>query len=508
LGISTHILSQWEKKKENNENEKDNLQGRARKFNDEQIAFIAALFKAYTESRKKIRMKAFVKHLHKEWKKKSWLTAVPSRKTVEDILFANDLWKPKIMSNKQKGSYKASITKYAPHIQSVLDGKQVVVNLNDESCLFTMEFSKDMATDAICGYAIGKSETAELVKEAFDNHSERYQKPKAALIDNGKGNLKAAIDLGAEGTLFIKAMPHRPQTKGQIEGEFGIFERTVSILNIDNSDNESLAFSLVKIIAETYLRLRNNSPRCSVCPFTPAKLMKSELNKECVDNAWQELTAERQRKQENAEKRAQRDEEFNYLINSIVEEHRLKGKIHIMKKSLKNIEKSVLKEAEQNFSVYSMRDNFDGSKRTMAYFCGISRKLQQKNDQMRKKLIAQKRYSLDYEFRQEREKLENELSIAREKQQLEQHPEQVIIESLIIRQNLSKSLRRVVKYWERNIDKAFIIIKRKVNSKQKILINLIYEKIMALSQYTIETRYELLKFIEEKAKQHQIKYSW
>ena len=457
LGISTHILSQWEKEKENNVNEKDNLLGRARKFNDEQIAFILALFKSYTQSRTKIRIKAFVKHLHKEWKKKSWLTSYPSRKTIEDILFANDLWKPKILSNKQKGSYKASITKYAPHVQTVLDGKQLVVNLGQASYLFTMEFCKDMATDAIGGYAIGKSETAQLVKEAFLKHSENHQKPKAALIDNGKGNLKAAIDLGAEGTLFIKALPYRPQTKGQIEGEFGIFERNVSTLNIDNSDNESLAYSLVKIIAETYIRLRNNSPRCSVCPFTPAKLMKSDLSKEYVNNAWQRLKAEQQIKKENGEKRAQRDEEFNYLINSIVEEQRLNGSVSIMKKSLKNIEKSVLKAAEQSFSIYSMRDNFDQSKRTMAYFCGICHNLQQKNDRMRKKLIAQKRYSLDYEFCQEREIIEREQSIIREKQKLEQNPEEVIIDSLIVRQTLPESFRRVVKYWERNIDKALSI---------------------------------------------------
>ena len=53
--------------------------------------------------------------------------------------------------------------------------------------------------------------------------------------------------------------------------------------------------------------------------------MKSGLNREHVDNAWEILRAERQGKQENAEKRKQRDEEFNYLVNSIVEEHRLKG---------------------------------------------------------------------------------------------------------------------------------------------------------------------------------------
>ena len=175
---------------------------------------------------------------------------------------------------------------------------------------------------------------------------------------------------------------------------------------------------------------------------------------------------------------------------------------------MKNVEKSVLRESEQNFSVYSMRDNFDESKRTMAYFCGICRNLQQKNDQMRKKLIAQRRYSLDYEFRQERDRIERGRIIARDKQKLEKNPDDVIIDSLIIRQTLPESFRRVVKYWEKDIDEALNIIKRKVNSKQKIIINLIHEKTMALSQFTIEIRYELLKFIEEKLKQHQINYSW
>lgn len=508
LGISTHILSHWEKENEPNEREKNNLQGKIRVYSDAQIAFISDQFKLYKANRKKIKMTAFVKHLHKAWKKRSWFSAPPSRKTIEDILFANNLWNPKTLAGKKKGSYKAKIAKYAPHIQSVLDGKQVVVHLKDASYCITIEFSKDMATDAIGGYAIGKTEDAELVKQAFLNHCENHQRPKASLTDNGKGNQRAAIELGATGTLFIKAMPYRPQTKGQIEGEFGIFERNVSSLRIDNSDNESLVKSVLKIIVETYIKVRNNSPRCSVCPFTPSKLMKSAPDKEYVDTAWQVLQQREQKKREDAEKRALREKEFDYLIDSIAAEHRLDGNIYRMKTSLKNIEKSVLRAAEQNFSVYSMRDNFDESKRTMAYFCGICRKLQQKNDQMRKKIIAQKRYSLDDEFRREREQIEREQSIVRENQNLKQHPEEVIIESLIIRQSLSESLRKVTKYLDRDIDNALRVIKKMVQSKQKKIIDLINERIMALSQYKIEIRYELIKFIGDKFRQHQINYSW
>jgi hypothetical protein len=255
----------------------DSLQGKTRTFTDAQIAFTVHQWQSYTKERKRTKIKAFVKHLRKQWQQQSWLTPAPSRKTIEDMLIANGYRKPKSSSAKKPGYY-PKVKRYFPHVQTVLDGKEVVVTLGGDDYPFIMELTKDMATDAIGGYAIGSSETAELVKQAFADHSRNNPSPLAVLVDNGKGNSKAAIDLGASGVLVIKAHPGRAETKGQLEGEFGLFERKVSHIEINGQNEPEKAMSILKKIAEVYLRLRNQTPRCSACPFTPGELMKAKLD--------------------------------------------------------------------------------------------------------------------------------------------------------------------------------------------------------------------------------------
>jgi hypothetical protein len=67
--------------------------GQARNYNDDQIQFVVNQYREYSKQRQKVKIMAFMNYLHAQWKAQSWLTKMPSRKTVEDMLTANGLRK-------------------------------------------------------------------------------------------------------------------------------------------------------------------------------------------------------------------------------------------------------------------------------------------------------------------------------------------------------------------------------------------------------------------------------
>lgn len=494
MGISTHVLAQLEKSDDECE---QSFRGKSRTYTDEQIQFITTTYIEYEKERQKVKIMAFIKYLKKQWENQSWLTPTPCRKTVEDILLANGLRKVQPKASK-KSRYYEPIKKYFPHVQSVLDGKKVVVHVNENSYNFVMEYSKDIATDAIGGSNIGHSETSDLVKGAFQTHAENHQKPLSSLVDNGKGNNKAAIDLGSEGTLFIKAFPYRPETKGHIEGEFGLFERTVSNIHIKGKTEAELALSFLDHLSRLYIRLRNKMPRCSVCPFTPKKLMKANLNQAEAEKAYLALKAEQEKKEKNKEQRLKISEAHHDLLDSIIKEHHLSGNSFRFKQSLKWIELSTIKEAEQVFAVYSQKDNFDEAKRTMAYYSAIARNLQQQKNQQRKEDIAHRRYSLDQSSIMHRKKIESELSLKKEQQRLEEEPNLQIVNAIQAHTNLPVGFRKSVNLYINYIDEAIQSLLRKGKQRQKALIEKVKNGIIELSNLSMNERYEWIKYVNER----------
>ena len=496
--MTYYLLTTWEANKK--PDSQSSLQGKVSLFSDKQIAFVVNVFKDYVKERKRIKIKAFIKHLKIQWQNQPWLTPAPSRKTVMSMLEGNGRLKIKNQANK-KQSYHPPLKRFFPHAQTVLDGKEVTVFLGGQSFDFVMELSKDMASDALGGFDVAKTETAELVKSAFENHSHNHQRPLAALIDNGSGNKKAAIDLGAEGVLVIKAYPYRAETKGQIEGEFGLFERTVSHIVIDGQTTEQQACSILKKIAEIYLRLRNQTPRCSTCPFTPEKLMRAEMDSVAAEKAYSILKAQQELKAKQQEQRLKITAEFNDLIESIVKEHQLSGDLLRFKKSLKWIEISTLKEAEYQFAVQSKRDTFDPAKRNMAYFYAIAKNLQIKADQTRREKVAYRRYSLDRQAKEKRLKIKLVLEEQKRQQIIAKAPHLRVIQALKGEMSLPPDFRKTVTIFKKKMDEALLSILRKNHAAKQNFVNKIHEEVMSLSEFSLETRYQIINQVNNRLKE-------
>lgn len=468
---------------------------RLSQYTDEQVQFVVQIWKEYADHRQKIRFTAFVKELRKRWRRQSWLTPPPSRQTVADMLNGNDIRVPETAKKKMK--YHEPVIKFFPNAQACLDGKQIDIRINDHTHRFTVEFVKDLASDAITASEFGASESAELVEKAFRHHSQIYGAPLSALVDNGSGNKKAMVNLGPEGTLVIWAHPYRPETKGQIEGEFGQFERLTWPIVIEGLDEKTMAASFAKATVEMYAMLRSQTPRCTQCPFTPAELMHYQAGELEIAAAFEFMAARQEQKKLLKERRLRITQERQELIESVVKERQLRGNMLIFKKALSHIESQIIRQAEIAFAVQAGHDHFDESKRTMMYFCGIARQMQEKKDQQKKEEIARRRYGLDQKSRKNREEMLAAQNEFKARKEFEKKPWVSLVKNLVSETRLAPEFKRF-SIFRNQIDRALSFMMKKGDQHFATMLEKAERMIMDLADFSLPIRFEMVEFVKER----------
>lgn len=464
-------------------------------YTNEQISFVVETWKSYSGHRQKIRFTAFVKELKKRWRRQSWLTPPPSRQTVADMLNGNDIRVPETVTKKMK--YHEPVTRFFPNAQACLDGKQIDITINDHPHRFMCEFVKDLASDAITAAEFGKTETAELVNKAFRQHSQIWGAPLSVLVDNGSGNKKAMVTLGQEGTLVIWAYPQRPETKGQLEGAFGHFERLTSPIVIEGPDEETMALSFAKATVEMYAMLRNQTPRCSQCPFTPEELMRYQAGELKMAEAFEFFSARQDQKKALQELRLRISEERQELMESVVKEQRLQGDLMIFKKTLSHVESQIIRQAEIAFAAQAGHDHFDESKRTMKYFCGIAKNMQEEKDQQIKKETARRRYGLDQKSRKHREETLAAQREFHERKQFEKKPWVSLVKSLVSETRLEPEFKRF-SIFKNQIDRALSFMMEKGDQRFGTMLDKAERMIMDFVEFSLPTRFEMIEFVKER----------
>jgi hypothetical protein len=494
LGIDRRKLKELETPAETG---KKSRRGCQRTFSKEQIQFVVRVWQTYTAARKKIKKTAFFKHLKRSWKKQtSWLINCPARKTVEDMLRGNGFGKIK---SRPPAKYYPPVTRFYPNAQVLLDGKDVIISLLNQAYQFVVEFCQDIATSNIGGNAISHTETAEVVVQASDQHCATFGKPLAALVDNSSGNGKATLSLGAQGMLVIRAHPYRPETKGLIEGEFGIFEKKVSTIVIAGTTPQEMALSIITQISSIYLRLRNQTPRCSVCPFKPHAMMNYQPTAEQKQQAYDWLKAMSERQQLQQEQRLKVSREFQDLVDSIIKEQRLTGNRLTLKQNLKHCSLSSLRDAELRFVTQSKRDTFIETKRTMAYFAAIARRVQQEKDQAEKECAARRRYHLDLEAKQQRTEIQAQSAEKVQAKVYQLHPEHEIVAILKAEMFLPPSFREKVRLHKNRLQAAVeTLITSKTRPQLRAVIEKTEQELMRLDEFSLEVRYEMVALFKEK----------
>ncbi|MCC6648795.1 MAG: hypothetical protein IT374_24920 [Polyangiaceae bacterium] len=152
---------------------------------------------------------------------------------------------------------------FFPGAQWVGDGMQLPVVVDDRRYTFNLELDVDAHTGAFVGLSVRDEEDSAAVVEAFeDGVRTTGAQPLALLLDNRPSNHTVEVDTALDGTIRIRATVGRPESKGHVEGAFGLFSQVLPALCLDTRDGpRALATRFLSIVSTLWARTTNHRPR-------------------------------------------------------------------------------------------------------------------------------------------------------------------------------------------------------------------------------------------------------
>jgi hypothetical protein len=157
---------------------------------------------------------------------------------------------------------RGSFATYFPGAQWVSDGSTVTVRLNAQRFPFNLQLVIDAASGAIIGASVGDQEDSRAVVAAFhDAVATVGEAPLALLLDQRSCNRSAEVEKLGRQTTIIYAARGRPQSKGHVEGAFGLLSHVLPPLHIEADDPRELARQVLVLMVQCWARTLNHRPR-------------------------------------------------------------------------------------------------------------------------------------------------------------------------------------------------------------------------------------------------------
>jgi len=372
------------------------------------------------------------------------------RRTITRILQANDL--RKIETRGGPPPYHGRFQVYFPGAQVSIDAKKCdVVFLGEKRQVITLtkEAGIDIATGAILGDALEKTENSNGVTRVLIQMREEYRGILALLSDTGTANRAAdaeGIFQWEKGDGRIFSFPCHPQTNGYSEGLFGQFVRIVGPIEIDDTSRETIAASVVEVVWRIFIHFHNYSPRERLGGKSPIEYFRQYLPKpEEVEAARTGLQAQREKSRASRQPHPRlSDPAFRSQVESLLRRNRLPAALDHAIEALLPYESGVIQRSSDAFFVQSQRKGFDERKRTFAYFMGIVRNKQGEADTERLRAEYLRRESARKLAAMEAERKRLEEETRRDAEDLRLRPEKVILWNceMLLRGSLQLAWRR------------------------------------------------------------------
>jgi hypothetical protein len=355
------------------------------------------------------------------------------RRTITRILQANGL--RKIEPRGGPPPYHSRFRVYFPGAQVSIDAKRCdVVFLGEKRQVITMtkEVGIDIASGAILGDALEKTENSDGVVRVLVQMREEYRGILALLSDNGSANRSADAEgifqwEKGEGRIF--SFPYHPWTNGFSEGLNGQFARIVGSLEIDDTSRETIAASVVEVAWRIFIHFHNYSPRERLGGKSPIDYFRRYLpTPEEVAAARKGLQAQREKSRASREPHPRlSDPAFRSRVHGLLRRLRLPIVLDDAIEALLPYDLEVIQHSSDAFFVAAARAGFDERKRTFPYFMGIVRRKQKEADAERlraeylRRETARKLAAMD----EDRRKIEEEKR--RDAEDLRLRPENTIL---------------------------------------------------------------------------------
>jgi len=361
----------------------------------EMVKTIIAVAEEWKTLGRRLRERSFTDHLRKEH------NIDLSRKTLSDILIANDLHR--VSTKRRRPRFYQSIRQTVPNGLISIDGSAMAIVIDNVPHTFNLEMAVDVRSYCHSAFHIGNTETSEEVIHVIEEHIVNHGLPLGILADHRSGNLSSETlsYLKRKGIDLVPAGPGNPKGNGTIEGAFSKLKDAIGDIRLDTSSPRALAKSVLEIIVSLYIRMRNRIPRTGE-KATPIKTIKLTVPEE-----------ERKKLREHYQSRIKKttDPDLNTKLDRldwIIRSHNLEIDEPSYKRAQKCIaacELAAIAGSEEAFLVAIRRDK---GRCTLPYFFGILRNKQKDMDDDAYRKYCIKRYDYNSILKRDRKIQETE----------------------------------------------------------------------------------------------------
>lgn len=367
--------------------------GKAAKVDIDIVRLVVDKAKEVKERGKRLRIQRFAREIKDEFNLNlGW-------KTIQDILTANDLYRPE--TRQKRPEFYQSLCRGIPNGQLSLDGSGIEIILGSQVFKYNVELGVDVSSFCHTGFEISPSETSEAVLSVLKQHIRQWGHPLAVILDHGSANLSGNVRdfLKERNIQILPAGPGNPKGNGTDEGAFSQLKKTIGSIQIDTSSMQVLAKSILENIIAVYVTMRNQ-----MSLRQPRKSPRERMQTQACE---QDKARQREKHQKYKENKT-RDENRPKLdrLHWILQHHEISpesGELERAEKCIKYYDTEAIIKSEEAFL---RAVNRDSGRRTLPYFFGILKNIQQDLDDQRHQDYCRSRYNYELMLENERRKQE------------------------------------------------------------------------------------------------------
>jgi hypothetical protein len=342
--------------------------GKAAKITLEMIKTIVQAAEGLRSRGKRLRLKGFTEQLRKEH------GICLSKRKVREVLIANNLFAAR--TRKRRPGFYQSLRRQIPNGLVSLDGSELTVWIDEKPYKFNVELSVDVKTFAHTAFSVGDTETCDEVIRVLEAHRKDWGVPLAILCDHGSGNLgeKTRNYLRMNCIELAPAGPANPKGNGTDEGAFSQMKQVLGTIRLDTSSPRALARSVLEKLISLYVTMRNRV-FVKEKTLTPRQEMRIPVSK-----VQKDMEREKIRDHIAAKVKPQGDQGKIEHLHGLIRYHDMTVETATLKraeKTIKAYEKEAISAAEEAFIKAVNRKS---ERKTLAYFFGILKRIQQERD--------------------------------------------------------------------------------------------------------------------------------
>jgi transposase InsO family protein len=453
--------------------EKEKRRGKSVKVTAEQVRLIVELAQKKQEKEERLLLGSFVQEVNMA----GGLTL--GKETLREILIANDL--RAVHTRVRRPVFYKNLCKRIPNSLLSIDGSEIELNINGESCKFNLEFGVDVSSFAHTGFDIKASETSQAVLAVLKQHIKKYGFPLGVVFDHGTANLSEDVRtwLLEHDIEIVPAGPGNPKGNGTAEGAFSQLKKVLGAIEIDSSTPQNLGKTVLTALVSLYVEMRNRLP-LRKSGITPQVAIAAEASEEVRQKERARLIKHNQNRQDSGEE--QRNLE---TLHWIIQEHNLDVDTPSFRRaeySIKFYSTEAILKTEKAFLKAVTRNS---DRKNLSYFFGILKNIQQDLDDAQYHEYCREKYY--YKSLLESEKRQRENTGKQSKPSF-----RVIVDLAAAAINVSESIQKVVRdRCKRWLDTHLKSSKYLGSIKKKI-----QDAIGELAEFDTTTKKEVWDWIE------------